>query len=258
MRSLLWLHWTALFGVINALMELIGATDDETSRQHFALAVRRLSRDLRRRVRHWLRSLHVDGVPVRVSADGIGWALIAIGVATGVTFSCEARSDVPALADRVAALVPRFGSRSVELVDAQEFGVAVATACKQERECAARLTTMAIMESSLSAAVSRSEYSKHQGDAYVDRNGVRQHKAWGSFQQHKSLNNADVWGEDDLLVQARAARSMQLGALAECRKFRGVVPEVAMWRILSGRGCMAPYSGEDARMAMLARVRRAL
>jgi hypothetical protein len=243
--------------VIAPLIELIGATR-ETSKQHFALAVRRLPRDLRRGIHHWLRSFRVDGVPVRASATAFGRLVIAFGVATGLGFSCAAHADAPTLADRVAALVPRFGSKSVELVDPQEFGAAVDSACKGDRECAVRLVTMAIMESGLSKAVSLSEYKPHQGDAYLDRNGVRAHRAWGTWQGHKNARNADVWGSDDLLVQARSARSMQLGALAECRKFRGVTPEVGMWRVLSGRGCMLQYSGEDARQTMLARIRRAL
>lgn len=191
----------------------------------------------------------------------IGWLVIAGCVATSCAFTVAAHGqDAPPspLAERIAALVPRFASKKVEPVDANEFGVAVDTACKHDRECAARLVTMAIAESGLSAAVSRSEYLPHQGDAYVNRDGVRVHRAWGTFQQHKSRNNADVWGSDDLLVQARAARSMQLGALAECKSFRGVLPEVGMFRVLAGRGCMAPYSGEEMRMQLLARVRRAL
>lgn len=198
---------------------------------------------------------------MRLTANTCGWLVIAGCVATSCAFSIAARAEQaapPSLAARVAALVPRFGSRKVELVNAEAFGVAVDTACKGERECVARLTAMAIAESGLSAAVSRSEYKPHQGDAYVNRNGVRMHRAWGTWQGHKNAHNADVWGSDDLLVQARAARSMQLGALAECGKFRGVAPEVGMWRVLSGRGCLLPYSGEEMRMQLLARVRRAL
>jgi len=199
---------------------------------------------------------------MRVTANVVGWVVIAGCVATSCAFSVAAHSEPAAppvgLASRIAALVPRFGSKKVELVDPQAFGVAVDTACKGDRECAAKLITMAIAESGLSAAVARSEYLPHQGDAFVNRDGVRVHRAWGSWQQHKSRLNGDVWGDDDLLTQARAARSMQLGALAECRKFRGVAPEVGMWRVLSGRGCLLPYSGEEMRMTLLARVRRAL
>lgn len=193
----------------------------------------------------------------------IAWGTIAFCLATSCAFTLAARSEElpppPAspLATRIASLVPRFGSRKVELVDAQEFGSAVDTACKHDRECAARLVTMAIAESGLSAAVSRSDYKPHEGDAFVNRDGVRVHRAWGSWQVHKNAHNADVWGSDDLLVQARAARSMQLGALAECGKFRGVQPEVGMFRVLAGRGCMAPWPGEEMRMALLGRIRRA-
>jgi hypothetical protein len=199
---------------------------------------------------------------VRVTANAIGWLVIGGCVGIALAFSAAARGDsappqLP-LAARVAALVPRFGSRKVELVDAQAFGVAIETACNGDRECAAKLVTMAVAESGLSAAVSRSEYRPHEGDAYTNRDGVRVHRAWGTWQGHKNAHNAGVWGSDDLLVQARAARSMQLGALAECRKFRGVDPEVGMWRVLSGHGCLLPYSGEEIRMGLLARVRRAL
>jgi hypothetical protein len=195
---------------------------------------------------------------VRISATTIGWLVIAGCVATSCAFSVAAHADAPTLESRVAALVPRFASKKAEPVDANNFASAIVTACKGERECVARLATMAIAESGLSAAVARSEYLPHQGDAYTNRDGVRVHRAWGTWQQHKSLHNVDVWGSDDLLTQARAARSMQLGALAECRKFRGVSPEVGMWRVLSGRGCLLPYSGEEMRMTLLARVRRAL
>lgn len=198
---------------------------------------------------------------MRVTPNMVGWLVIAGCVATSCAFSIAARADTPPvspLASRIAALVPRFGSRKVELVDAEAFGVAVDTACKGERECAAKLIVQAVAESGLSAAVARSEYTEHQGDAFLDKNGVRVHRAWGLFQAWKNRNNAEVWGSDDLLVQARAARSMQLGALAECGKFRGVAPEVGMWRVLSGRGCLLPYSGEEMRMQLLQRVRRAL
>ncbi|HYQ47090.1 MAG TPA: hypothetical protein VER11_34205 [Polyangiaceae bacterium] len=195
---------------------------------------------------------------MRVSANTIGWLVIGGCVAIALAFSAAARGDTPPLTARIAALVPRYASKKVDPVDANEFAEAVDTACKHDRECVARLVTMAIAESGLSSAVARSEYLPHQGDAYVNRDGVRVHRAWGTWQQHKSLHNADVWGSDDLLTQARAARAMQLGALAECRKFRGVQPEVGMFRVLSGRGCMAPYSGEEMRMQLLARVRRAL
>jgi len=189
-----------------------------------------------------------------------GWwvVVILVVIALSMAFSAVVSADVPTLADRVAALVPRFGSKKVELVDAQEFGGAVDTACKHDRECAARLVTQAIMESGLSAAVARSEYTEHQGDAYTDKNGVRLHRAWGLFQNWKNLHNADVWGSDDLLVQARAARAMQLGAIVECRAFREVQPEVGMWRILAGRGCTGMWDGAEKRMQLLARIRRAL
>ncbi len=195
----------------------------------------------------------------------VGWATLAFlaALALAMFFSAAlARADeIPppsALAARVAALVPRYGSRKVELVDAQAFGAAVDAACKHDRECAARLVTMAVLESGLSAAVARSEYKPHEGDAYTDRNGVRVHRAAGLWQAHKNRHNAETWGSKDLLVQAKDARSMQLGALAECRHSRGVLPEVGMWRVLSGRGCSYPYSGEDARMTLLEKIRRAL
>lgn len=192
-----------------------------------------------------------------VDARALVWALmivLAFGAMTAF-FIGVAGADAPSLTERIAAIVPRFGSKKVPLVDANEFATAVDTACKHERECAARLVTMAIMESGLSSAVSRSEYTPHQGDAYIDRNGVRVHRAWGSWQLHKSSHNADVWGSDDLLVQARAARAMQMGALVECHHSRGLDPDVGMWRILSGRGCRYSYSGEDARQQLLAKIR---
>jgi len=193
-------------------------------------------------------------------SNRVGWVtllfLAALGL--GMALCSVARADYSRLAERVAELVPRFGARGIELVEPVEFGVAVANACNQERECVARLLTMAVMESGLSAAVSRSEYRDHEGDAYTDRQGVRRHKAWGLWQQHRSTRNADVWGEDDVLVQAKAARLAQAGAVRECRGFRSVLPEVGMWRVLAGRGCLAPYSGEAARMELLVKIRRAL
>lgn len=190
----------------------------------------------------------------------IAWAtlLFLAALALGMAVSATVKADAPSLVERIAATVPRFGAKGHELVDAHEFAVAVDTACNHDRECAARLIAMAIAESGLRLAVANSEYQPHEGDAHTNRDGVRVHLAWGSWQQHANRLNADVWGSDDLLVQARAARSMQLGALAECRKFRGVQPEVAMWRVLSGRGCLLPYSGESMRQELVARVRRAL
>lgn len=185
-------------------------------------------------------------------------AVVALAVAMLITALAHAEPGGASLVDRVAALVPRYGSRKVELVDAREFAEAVVTACKGERECVVRLVTMAILESGLSAAVSRSEYKPHEGDAYVNKDGVRVHRAWGTFQQHKSRLNAEVFGSNDQLVQARAARKMQLGALAECRSFRGLDPELGMWRVLSGRGCRLPFKGEQARSELAAKLRRQL
>lgn len=179
-------------------------------------------------------------------------------LAGAMAITAVVHADAPTLADRVAALVPRYGSKSVALVDAAEFGAAVDTACNHDRECAARLVTMAVVESSLSLSVSRSEYTEHQGDSYKDRDGVTQHRAWGTWQQHRNAHNADVWGADDLLTQARAAKAAQAGALAECKAFREVPAEVGMWRILAGRGCTSMYSGEAKRTALLAQVRRRL
>lgn len=193
-------------------------------------------------------------------ANRVGWVTLAFLAALALVMAlCSvARADYSRVAERVAQLVPRFGARGVELVEPVEFGNAVAQACNQDRECAARLLTMAVMESGLSAAVSRSEYRDHEGDAYTDRDGVRRHKAWGTYQLHENRLNADVWGTQDALTQAKAARLAQAGAVAECRSFRSVLPEVGMWRVLSGRGCLAPYSGEAARMALLVKIRRAL
>lgn len=168
-----------------------------------------------------------------------------------------AHASAPTLAERIATLVPQYGSRKVELVDAREFGEAVATACKGERECAARLTAMAILESGLSLNVSKSIYEPHQGDAYVTKEGVRVHRAAGTWQLHKSRINADTWGSESLLVQARDARRMQLGALAECRSFR-VDQAVAFWRVLAGRGCMGAWRGEVARAELVTKLMRKL
>lgn len=193
-------------------------------------------------------------------ATRVGWVTFAFLAALGLAMAlCSvARADYSRLAERVAELVPRLGARGVALVEPVEFGNAVAEACNQDRECVARLLTMAVMESGLSVAVSRSEYRYHEGDAYTDRYGVRRHKAWGTYQLHLNRLNAEAWGDDDVLVQARAARLAQAGAVAECRGFRSVPPELGMWRVLSGRGCLAPYSGEAARMALLVRIRKAL
>lgn len=194
------------------------------------------------------------------SVNRIGWFVIAVLVSLAMWLGmCSvARADESRLGQRVAELVPRFGARGVELVEPGAFGNAVAEACGQERECVAKLLTMAVLESGLRASVARSEYAYHEGDAYTDRYGVRQHRAWGTYQLHRSRLNDEVWGDDDLLVQARAARRAQQGAELECRGFRSVAPELGMWRVLSGRGCLAPYSGEAARMTLLAKIRRAL
>lgn len=179
-------------------------------------------------------------------------------LAGAMAITAIARGDAPTVADRVAALVPRYGSKSVPLVDATEFGAAVDTACNHDRDCAARLVTMAVLESGLSLSVSRSEYTEHQGDSYKDRDGVIQHRAWGTWQQHRNAHNADVWGASDLLTQARAAKAAQAGALVECKAFREVPPEVGMWRILAGRGCTGMWGGVEKRMQLLAQVRRRL
>jgi len=185
--------------------------------------------------------------------------LVTIAALAGaMAVTALARGDAPTLADRVATLVPRYGSKSVPLVDAAEFGAAVDTACNHDRDCAARLVTMAVVESALSLSVSRSEFLPHQGDSYLDKDGTRQHRAWGTWELHKNAHNADVWGASDLLTQARAAKAAQVGALAECKAFREVPPEVGMWRILAGRGCTSMYSGAEKRMALLAQVRRRL
>lgn len=81
-------------------------------------------------------------------------AVVALAAAMLLT-AALAHADAPTLADRVAHLVPGYGSKKVELVDAEEFGAAVDTACNHDRECAARLVTMGIVESALSLSLFR-------------------------------------------------------------------------------------------------------
>lgn len=193
-------------------------------------------------------------------ADRVGWLVVLFlaTLALAMAFSAICRAEGPTLASRIAALVPRYGSKSVELVDAQAFGEAVDTACKHDRECAARLVAMAIAESSLSRNVSLGIYTEHQGDSYRDKDGELKHRAWSLWQLHANSHNASVFGSTDLMVQARAAKAAQAGALAECKAFREVQPEVGMWRILSGTGCTGMFRGVEKRQALLARIRRAL
>lgn len=128
-----------------------------------------------------------------------------------------------------------------------DFGAAVAAATPS-REWAAFLVTVASHESALSERIARSDCHGRECD-----NG----RAWGLWQQHRTVQNAADWGSPDLTVQARHASRLARGYYNMCRS-SGVPFPLSTFRAYAGRGCLRPLKGEDERMATYQRVLRRL
>lgn len=147
-------------------------------------------------------------------------------------------------------------------VDPEQLASAVESASKGNRDWAALILTVVDHEASFSDRIRRNEFKPWEGDAYK-YNGVILHKAWGLFEEHRNLNNADVWGSLDLDVQVASGSRMLRRSYWSCARSYPKNSPPSVWAAFTinayaGKRCDAQWSGLDARMATFNRIRKAL
>lgn len=184
-------------------------------------------------------------------------AVIALAILGMIMFfTAVAKSEVAppvTFVDRLVALQPSFANKKDPPVDAREFAEAVDAVAKGNRQWAALITTLAIHEGGLSDRIRRGEYTRHEGDSFVDKNGDVQHKAWGLLQVHRSSLNADVFGSLEIRDQIREGSRIARGMFYMC-KTAGVPFPLGVFRAMGGHGCHVTLKGEQARVATFNRV----
>jgi hypothetical protein len=188
---------------------------------------------------------------MRISANGIGWLVIAFGVATGLAFSCAAHGAEPTLAERIEAVVPSLASQKEETVDARELATSVAAVPKVTREWAALILTVGAHESALRARIAANDCRPHECDGG---------RAFGLYQGHKNKFNETVWGSSDVRVQTlEAARALRSGFYT-CNGRRKLPADWVARTIngYAGKRCDAQWDGLTKRLATFNRVVRKL
>lgn len=154
-----------------------------------------------------------------------------------------------------ALLAAILSISSPDRVDADAFAQAVESATQGDPDWSALLITIAAHESHLSARIAAGGCKPWECDSTMVR-GERKFRAWGLFQEHKNLNNLEVWGSTDLTVQAESAYRLLKRAYWSCKRV-STGPWVAFTiNAYAGKRCDAEWSGLDARMATFQRIRK--
>lgn len=183
--------------------------------------------------------------------ERIAWGVIAFCVATSCAFTRAAKSESPPLVDRLVAAQPALASRTEPAVDARELAQAIASVPRVTREWAALILTIAAHESALSARIAANDCAKHECDGG---------RAFGLYQAHKNLHNADVWGSTDIRVQTlEAARGLRAGFYV-CNGRRKLPVDWVARTIngYAGKHCDATWPGLEQRLATFNRIVRKL
>jgi hypothetical protein len=180
-----------------------------------------------------------------VSDIRIGWTVVLFlaALALGMAFSAICHASPPTLRETIIAAVPSLATKREEALQPDVVADAVLSATSN-RQWAALLLTIASHESALSARIARGECGPHECD---------HGKAWGTWQQHQTPRNAEVWGSPDLNVQAREASHLARQFYNMC-KSSGVPFPLSTFRAFAGSGCKMPFKGEAARMATFKRL----
>lgn len=179
--------------------------------------------------------------------DSIAWLVIAYCVAVSLTLCAVGHAETPTLTERVAIEAQSLGSKREPIVDTADFAAAVVEVAKGNRQWVALLTTIAVSESALAERIRLDQYSPHEGDSYIDRDGARKHLASGLWQVHANSTNAAEWGSSDLKAQARMASRLARGAFYMCRRARVPFP-LGVFRALGSGSCTMALKGEEKRM----------
>lgn len=180
----------------------------------------------------------------------VGWTVVLFlaALAAGMGVSSVAHCEPSPLIERVAALVPVFGSKKEPLVDAAGFASAVVSVSGGNRDWTALLATVAIHEAALSARIADGNCRPLECD-----HGL----AWSLYQIHRNQQNSAVWGSRDLTVQTREASRMLRQAFYRCGGLHdGWLLQTL--RAYAGHGCASPFPGETERVATFVRVRSRL
>jgi hypothetical protein len=145
---------------------------------------------------------------------------------------------------------PSFGSQVEPIVEPADLAAAVASVPHVTREWAALLLTVASHESALSARIARGECRDNECD-----HGA----AWGLWQQHRNALNSEVWGSENVAVQAGEAARALRRAFYTCQS--GPLRPDWVARTLNayaGHSCDAIWPGLQARLATFQRALRRL
>lgn len=185
----------------------------------------------------------------------VGWFTLAFlaALALAMAWSAAAHAEQPpppiGLVARLVVAQPALQSRKDTPVDARELAEAIAAIPHVNSEWAALVLTIAAHESALSARIARGDCLAHECDGG---------RAWGLFQMHRNLHNAEQWGSPDLGVQALAASRALRSSFYQCGGAKHPDWALRTIRAYAGRGCENPLRGEERRMATFERLRRRL
>lgn len=163
----------------------------------------------------------------------------------------HARGD-ESLRSRVAAVAATLPSP--DRVDADELAAAVDSATKGNADWAALVLTVATHETHLSARIAAGGCKPWECDSTVV-GGVRVFKAWGLLQEHKNLNNLDVWGSPDIGVQVLSGYKLLRRSYWSCKRVSSGNWVAFTINAYAGKRCDAQWPGLDARLATFSRIR---
>lgn len=162
-------------------------------------------------------------------------------------FSAPAATEPSSLRDRIIAAVPGLSCKSEEVVPPAEVADAVLSVTDNRRWVALLLAIGA----------HESGFRKRIAEGHCKRGECDGGRAWGLWQVHKSLANRDVWGSQDLALQAREASRVARGAFGTCRKSAVPFP-LSTFRAYAGAGCERAVHTEDFVVVTVARLLRRL
>ena len=191
------------------------------------------------------------------SEQKVGWLTIAFLVALAIAMIVSAQiahaepASRPTLVERLIAVQPSLQSLTDEPVDARELAESIAAVPRINLAWAALILTIAHHEATLSARIAANDCKPKECDGG---------RAWGLYQGHKNLHNADVWGSPDIRVQTLEAARALRRAFYLCNG-RGKLRDDWVARTINGyagRRCDAAWDGLDKRLATYNRIWRRL
>ena len=156
-----------------------------------------------------------------------------------------------------ALLAAILAIASPDRVDPEAFTSAIETASKGNPDWAALLVTVAAHESTLSSRIAAGQCKPWECDSRRTRAGI-EFRAWGLFQEHRNLNNLDVWGSTDIAVQTASAYRLLRRSYWSCKRLSSGNWVAFTINAYAGKRCDAEWAGLDARLGTFRRVRARL